>query len=139
MAIRTAIEIEEMMYGALESCFEGKISGTLYKEGCRPLDSELEDAVIAVGKTSAGQIQQGRAIVNIYVPDIDNNSKRLVPDKNRLSELANMKDNLLGVLNSADTDYLFRLANTPEAVAATDIKQHFVNINLDFECITFNN
>lgn len=127
------------MYGALESCFEGKISGTLYKEGCRPLDSELEDAVIAVGKTSAGQIQQGRAIINIYVPDIDNNSKRLVPDKNRLSELANMKDNLLGVLNSADTDYLFRLANTPEAVAATDIKQHFVNINLDFECITFNN
>lgn len=139
MAIKTAIEIEEMMYSALESCFEGKISGTLYKEGCRPLDSELEDAVIAVGKTSAEQIQTGRAIINIYAPDIDNNSKRLVPDKSRLTELAKMKDDLLDVLNSADTDYLFVLADAPEAVSASDIKQHFVNINLDFECITFNN
>lgn len=139
MARKTAIEIEGVIYDALEPYFNGKVSGMLYKSDCRPLDSNLEDAVVAVGNTNAEQIQNGRARVNIYVPDIDNGTGRCVPDKERLTELSKLTEEILNVLNSADTDYLFLLAQATGIIAAPEIKQHFVNITLEFDCITFNN
>lgn len=139
MAMRTAIEIEGMIYDALEHHFDGKISGALYKEGCRPSDSNHEDAVIAVGNTSAAQIQTGRARLNIYTLDIDNNSGRPVPDKERLIEISKLADGILDVLESVDTDYRFKLVQAPAIIAAPEIRQHFVNITLEFDCITFNN
>ena len=138
MARKTTSQIEQAIYDALELFFEGKISGMLYKSGCRPLDSRLEDAVISVGSTSAEQIQTGRAKLNIYVSDIDNNSGSLVPDKERLTEFSLLTEDVLKILNESDTDYLFDLSGATETIAEPDINQHFVNINLEFDCITFN-
>lgn len=137
MARKTEIEIEEMVYNALEPFFVGKISGSLYKSGIRPLDSNLEDAVILVGNTNAEQIQTGRARIHIYVQDIDNGSGRLVPDKDRLTELSGITDEVITVLNGADLDYSFGLAQATGTLAEPEIKQHFVNISMEFDCITF--
>lgn len=139
MARKTTSQIEQAIYDALEQYFVGRISGMLYPSDCRPLDSNLEDAVISVGSTSSEQIQTGRAKLNIYVPDIDNNSGRLVPDKERLNELSILTEDILKILNEADTDYLFGLSQATGIIAVPDINQHFVNINLEFDCITFNN
>ena len=137
MAIKTILQIEQMIYGALEKFFEGEISGLLYTSGLRPLDSELEDAVINVGSTSAEQIQEGSVNLNIYVKDIDNNSGRLVPDKGRLDELSMYAEDVVEILNGADTDFEFWRGRAVEYIAEPNINQHFVNINLNFKCITF--
>lgn len=126
------------MYDALEHFFEGKISGEFYPSDCRPADSEVEDAVLTVSNATAEQIQDGIARINIYVPDLDNGSGRPVPDKNRLIAISELDEQIIDVLNKADTDYEFDLAKSTETINAEAIKQHFVNITIEFNHVTFN-
>lgn len=138
MARKTALAIEQDVFNVLEPFFVGKVTGNLYPSDCRPLNSRLEDAVITVSSASAKQIQEGRVRLNIYVPDIDNNSGRLVPDKERLEEIAAYDEDIVKLLNEADTDYLWDLFQATASIADPDIKQHFININLEFKYVTFN-
>ena len=138
MARKNTITIEQEILTVLEPLFAGRITGSIYPSDCRPLNSQLEDAVITVSSASAEQIQEGRARLNIYVPDIDNNSGRLVPDKERLEELAALDEEVVAYLTDADTDYDFDLFQATASIAAPDLKQHFVNINLEFKYVTFN-
>ena len=126
------------MYDALEHFFEGKISGKFYPSDCRPADSEVEDAVLTVSNATAEQIQDGIARINIYVPNLDNGSGRPVPDKDRLIALSELDEQIIDVLNEADTDYEFDLAKGTETINAEAIKQHFVNITIEFNHVTFN-
>lgn len=137
MARKNTITIEQEMVAALGPFLSDIVSGSVYPSDCRPLNSKLEDAIIAVSSASAEQIQEGRARLNIYVPDIDNNSGRLVPDKERLEELAALDEEVVAVLNASNSDYEFDLFQATAAIADPDIKQHFVNINLEFKYITF--
>ena len=138
--IKTNEEIEQFIYDTLAPLLakdvreEEVISGDLYPEDCRPLDSMLEDAVIAVGSGFPGQIQTGHARINIYVPDIDNGSGRKVKDKDRCTALSQLDKEILHLLKSADTDYYWWLFNTTVTIADPAIEQHFVNINLSFKC-----
>lgn len=141
--IKTNEEIEQFIYDALAPLLSKEqdselISGDLYPEDCRPLDSKLEDAVIAVGTGYAEQIQSGRARLNIYVPDIDNGAGRKVKDKTRLETLSRLDSQIVALLNAADTDYRWSLFQNTATIADPAIEQHFVNVNLQFERITFN-
>lgn len=138
MSRKPTSRIEQEMYDALEHFFDGKISGAFYPSDCRPADSVVEDAVLTVSNATAEQVQDGVARVNIYVPDIDNGSGRPVPDKDRLTELSDLGEKIIAVLNAADTDYEFDLAKATETINAEEIKQHFVNITIEFKHITFN-
>lgn len=138
MTRKSTIAIEQDIFIILESFFEGKISGKFYPSDCRPANSKLEDAVLTVSKVSSEQIQDGRARINIYVSDIDNNSGCLVPDKERLQELASLDEKIVEILNAADTDYDFDLFQGTDIIADSNINQHFVNINLELKRITFN-
>lgn len=143
MSIKTNEQIEQFIWDTLAPLLSkeqgtGIISGDLYPEDCRPLDSELEDAVIAVSSGYPGQTQSGRARLNIYVPDIDAGLGRKVKDKGRLEELSKFDKVVVNMLNAADTDYLWDMFATTATIADPNIKQHFVNINLEFDCITFN-
>jgi hypothetical protein len=138
MARKATSRIEQDMYDALEHFFEGKISGEFYPSDCRPADSEVEDAVLTVSNATAEQIQDGIARINIYVPDLDNGSGRPVPDKNRLIAISELDEQIIDVLNKADTDYEFDLAKSTETINAEAIKQHFVNITIEFNHVTFN-
>ena len=97
-----------------------------------------EDAVLTVSNATAEQIQDGIARINIYVPDLDNGSGRPVPDKERLIALSELDEQIIDVLNGADTDYEFDLAKGTETINAEAIKQHFVNITIEFNHVTFN-
>lgn len=138
MARKATSRIEQEMYDALEHFFEGKISGKFYPGDCRPADSEVEDAVLTVSNATAERIQDGIARINIYVPDLDNGSGRPVPDKDRLIALSELDEQIIDVLNEADTDYEFDLAKGTETINAEAIKQHFVNITIEFNHVTFN-
>lgn len=137
MGKKNALKIEDDIYKALVDVFPG-ISGTLYKEDTRPIDSTTEDAVIIVSGGDAEQIQTGRAHINIYVPDIDNGSGNLVEDKDRLTELSGYDETIVELLNNAlFEEYSFRLYKMTDTFAETDINQHFANVNLEFERTTF--
>lgn len=131
-------QIEQDIFNVLESFFSGVIGGTVYMQGCRSLDAKTEDVVIAVTSGTADQIQTGRARVNIYVPDIDNNSGTLVPDKERIQELEKFDSAVVVALNTVlFEEYEFYLFEMTDTVKAEGINQHFVNIKLEFERITF--
>ena len=138
---QTGEDIEQFVYDALAPLLSkdqgiGVISGDLYPEDCRPLDSDKEDAVIAVGDGFPSQIQSGRVRVNIYVPDIDCGFGRKVKDKGRCQEIAALDKEILRLLNAASNQYLWKFFRTTKTFAEPDIEQHFVNVNLSFK---FNN
>lgn len=138
MARKATSRIEQEMYNALEHFFDGKISGGFYPSDCRPADSEVEDAVLTVSNATAEQIQDGIARINIYVPDLDNASGRPIPDRDRLIAISALDEQIIDVLNEADTDFEFDLSKGTETINAEAIKQHFVNITIEFKYITFN-
>lgn len=138
MAIKGTPQIEQDIYDTLEAFFSGRIGGSLYLEDCRPLDSKLEDAVIAVSTAGAGQIQEGKAKINIYVPDIDNGSGHPVPYKDRIQEVSEFAEPIIEALNDFDTDYEFKLDRAAKVYVNHENKQHFVNISIQFNRITFN-
>lgn len=139
---KTNEEIEQFIYDALAPLLakgvreEEVITGDLYPEDCRPLDSRLEDAVIAVADGFPDQIQTGRARVNIYVPDIDCGFGRKVKDKGRCQQVASLDKEIVRLLNAASDQYYWRMFRNTATFAEPDIEQHFVNVNLSFK---FNN
>lgn len=138
MAKKSALRIEKDIYEVLVNALSGIIGGTVFKEGCRPLDASTEDAVIIVSGGDVEQIQTGRAHINIYVPDIDNGNGNLVEDKERLTELSDHDTTIIEALNEyLFEEYSFRLYSMTETFSEPDIHQHFVNVNLEFERITF--
>lgn len=137
MAKKATAQIEQEMYEVIEQLVTDNIGGGFYPSDCRPASSKSEDAVLTVSYASAEQVQEGRAKLNIYVPDIDCGSGRAVPDKTRLQELSQIDEQIIDTLNEADTDYEYFLSQATHTVADPDIQQHFVNINLGFKLITF--
>lgn len=138
MSKKGTSQIEQDVFNVLESFFSGVIGGTVYMQGCRPLDAATEDVVIAVTSGDADQIQIGRARINIYVPDIDNNSGTPVPNKGRIQELEKFDSAVVVALNTVlFEEYEFYLFEMTDTVKVEEINQHFVNIKLEFERITF--
>lgn len=139
MSNASTLEIGQHLFDIVAPILRERLTGDVYPEDCRPLDSNLEDAVIVVVSASAGQIQTGIARINIYVLDIDNGSGRMVPNIERLQEIAQWDEGLVDAINEVETDYLFELSQASQMVADTEIGQHFISIILNFNRITFNN
>lgn len=137
MAKKGTTKIELEMYAALEELMGSTIQGTFYPSDLRPLDASTEDAVLTVSNATATQIQEGRARLNIYVPDIDNGGATLVPDKARLMELEELTDKVVETLNEADTTYIFDLFQATATIAVPGKSEHFLNIGIHFKLATF--
>ena len=138
MSKYSTLDIGQHIYNIIAPTLRERLSGEVYPEDCRPLDSNDEDAVIVVISALASQIQSGRARINIYVADIDNGASRAVPNIGRLQEIASWGADIVDELNDADTDFNFELSQAPQMVADNEIRQHFISIVLDFKRITFN-
>ena len=135
--IRSAIEVEQHIYNIIKGYVESNISGKLYHQNCRPLNSTLEDAVIGISTIDAEQVQTGRARINIYCKDIDCGKGRKMPDLERLHSLSSLGNHIVELLNDADTDFSWVMFQAPMIEAELSIKQHFVSIGLEFSIITF--
>lgn len=132
--IKSELQIEQDVYDMLKVELKSMITGNVYKHGCRPVDANTEDAVISVSDASSEQIQQGNIQINIYVPDIGD-----APDKTRLTELSEKHEYLCDLMNILATDeYNFDPGRSARVYEEPDIHQHFVNLEIEFERITFN-
>ncbi len=137
MARKGLTQIELEMYSALEELMGNTIKGTFYPSEVRPLEATTEDAVLTVSSATADQIQEGRARLNIYVPDINIGGESLVPDKARLMELEGITELVVEKLNEANTAYTFDLFQATATVAVPGKSEHFVNIGIHFRLATF--
>lgn len=133
---KTAGEVETDVYAIIyASALKTLITGTVYKEGVRPVNAKTEDAIVAFITGLDGQFQTGAVNVNIYVPDIDNGSNALVKNVTRCKTIEVAGKTLINSLKP--TDYKFSLASTIQSFAVEGISQHFVNIKIKFELKTF--
>ena len=146
MSKQTAIGVSAYIYKTIKPYLDDKISGDIYLQNCRPLDSVFEDAVIGVIDMTATQIQEGRVRIYIYCQDINAGGGRLVPNIQRLAELGQLAEPIIELLNEGDSDYNFELYEAPqfERVVSTGVagnvkrlNEHSLNIILQFEKITF--
>lgn len=137
MASKGTTTIEMDMYAALEELMGRTIQGTFYPSELRPIEAKTEDAVLTCSNATAGQIQEGRARLNIYVPDINNGGASLVPDKARLMELEAIDEQVLQTLNDSCTAYIFDKFQATTTIAVPERNEHFVNIGIHFKLATF--
>lgn len=133
---KTASQVESDIYALLlASELKTKIGGSIYKEGMRPVNAETEDAVLSFLAGLDGQIQEGVLNLNIYVKDIDNGERDLVRNITRLRELEATANSFIQGLVASE--YRISLGSTIQSFKAEGIKQHFVNVKIKFELITF--
>ena len=138
MRIRSTIRIEQEMFRSLEDLMGKTIKGNFFLSGMRHDNAETEDAVLTVSFADAGQFEQGKARLNIFVPNIDCGFPSKVADKARLEQLASVDESVIDTLNEADTDYLFELAQATQTFQVQGKDESFVNITIAFKLVTFN-
>lgn len=110
-----------------------EISGGVYRNGLRPRDSRLEDAVVIFTTGLPDEIETGVVTVNIYVPDIDPYENGvLVEDGERTETLEILAQGWVDSLLGSGTNYVFELRQTIYTEAEPDIKQHFVVVKLGY-------
>lgn len=110
------------------------ISGDVYRNGYRPRDSRLEDAVVIFTAGLPDQIQTGVVTVNIFVPDIDPYDNGVfVEDGQRTEELERLAQAWVDSLTAAVSCYKFKLMQTIYTEEEADINQHFIVVKLGYE------
>ena len=110
------------------------ISGDVYRNGYRPRDSKLEDAIVIFTAGLPDQIQTGVVTVNIYVPDIDPYDNGVfVEDGQRTEELESLAQAWVDSLSAAVSCYKFRLLQTIYTEEEAEINQHFIVVKLAYE------
>lgn len=109
------------------------ISGEVYREGYRPRDSRLEDAVVIFDTGLSDEIQTGIVTVDIYVPDIDPYGNGvLVEDGQRTEQLERLAQAWADSLTAEVSCYMFKLGATIYTEYEPDINQHFVVVKLKY-------
>lgn len=110
------------------------ISGDVYRNGYRPRDSRLEDAIVTFTTGLPDQIQTGVVTMNIFVPDIDPYDNGVfVEDGERTEELERLAQAWVESLTAAVSCYKFKLMQTIYTEEDADIKQHFIVVKLGYE------
>lgn len=118
----------------MESALAEEISGSVYRNGYRPRDSRLEDAVVTFTAGLPDQIETGVVTVNIYVPDIDpDDNGTWVEDGCRTEELETLAQQWADSLTAARSNYRFSLQQTIYTETEPEINQHFVVIKLKYQ------
>lgn len=98
--ILSEMDLKEALYRLVSnSVLRKKISGNVYRD-YRPLNSKVEDVVISVLASGAGQIQVFEVNINLYVPDVKR-GKEFIEDTDRITVLMRACLDLLerGVMN----------------------------------------
>lgn len=132
---KTGKQIQGDIYSLLkDSVLSSTISGKVYRKGCRPRDSKLEDAVVIFTGGFADEIQTGVVTVNIYVPDIDPYQNGvLTEDGERTEQLERFADDWVKSLTASRSCYKFKLGQTIYTEEEPAINQHFVVVKLQYE------
>lgn len=132
---KTGKQVQGDIYQLLkDSTLYTMISGDVYRNGYRPRDSRLEDAVVIFTAGLPDQIQMGVVTVNIFVPDIDPYDNGVfVEDGQRTEALERLAAKWVESLTTAVSCYKFKLQQTIYTEEEADINQHFIVVKLGYE------
>lgn len=131
---KTGKQVQGDIYRLLkDSTLYTMISGDVYRNGYRPRDSRLEDAVVTFTAGLPDQIQTGVVTVNIFVPDIDPyDNGVLVEDGDRTAEIERLAQAWVDSLSAEVSCYKFKLQQTIYTEEEAEINQHFVVVRLGY-------
>lgn len=133
------VKTGKQVQGDIYRLFKGStlytmISGDVYRNGYRPRDSRLEDAVVIFTAGLPDQIQTGVVTVNIFVPDIDPYDNGVfVEDGQRTEALEHLAAEWVDSLTTAVSCYKFKLQQTIYTEEEEEINQHFVVVKLGYQ------
>lgn len=133
---KTSKQVQGDIYRLLrDSDMFPRLSGEVYRQGMRPRDSRLEDAVVIfTSGLSDDDIETGVVTVNIFVPDIDPYSNGVfVEDGVRTEQVERMAQGWVDSLTCDKSCYKFRLQQTIYTEEEADIRQHFVVVKLAYD------
>ena len=132
---KTGKQVQGDIYQLLKgSTLSSMISGDVYRNGYRPRDSRLEDAIVTFTAGLPEQVQTGVVTINIYVPDIDPYENGVfVEDGERTAELERLAQDWVDSITAEVTSYLFKLQQTIYTEEEEEIKQHFVVVKLSYK------
>lgn len=133
----TGGEITKVLYQCVKA-MDLPVTGEVYYKGMRPLqngdDPGKEDIVVAVLTGTAGQIQKGSCVVNVYVPDTQVASGAFLWNKRRTDEI----ERWLAALPREVTrrsGILFKPSGMIATLAEEKVKEHFVSLKMDFKLL----
>ena len=137
--MKTGAEFEQHIYTLInESPIKDLITGKVYLAGLRPLNSNLEDAVISYQTGLSDQIQTGNVNVNIFVPNIvhvdDNGSKFNIKNFHRCSLIERACQDFIS--SQIANEYQLRLATTIQTFEH-EAEQHFINMRIRYRYTSF--
>ena len=137
---KTGKQVQGDIYKLLKgSTICSMISGDVYRNGYRPRNSSLEDAVVTFTAGLPDQIQTGVVTVNIYVPDIDPYDNGVfVEDGQRTEELERLAAEWVDSLTAAVSCYAFKLQQTIYTEEEAEINQHFIVVKLGYKYFDIN-
>lgn len=132
---KTGKQVQGDIYQLLKgSTLYSMISGDVYRNGYRPRDSRLEDAVVIFTAGLPDQIQTGVVTVNIFVPDIDTYDNGVfIEDGQRTEALERLAAEWVENLTAAVSCYKFKLQQTIYTEEEAEINQHFIVVKLGYQ------
>lgn len=120
----------------IDSPLGAVLSGGVYRNGYRPLNSGAEDAIVTFTAGIPEQIHTGVATVCIFIPDIDpDGDGTWVEDGARTEQIELLAQQWAATLNDVQTRYLFTLRQTICTEAEPEIRQHFVVVRLGYSLL----
>ena len=133
----TGGEIEKVLCQCVKA-MDLPVTGEVYYKGMRPLqngdDPGNEDIVVAVLTGTAGQIQKGSCVVNVYVPDTQVASGAFLWNKRRTDEIERWLAALPRELTRR-SGILFKPSGMIATLAEEKVKEHFVSLKMDFKLL----
>jgi hypothetical protein len=133
----TGGEITKVLYQCVKA-MDLPVTGEVYYKGMRPLqngdDPGKEDIVVAVLTGTAGQIQKGSCVVNVYVPDTQVASGAFLWNKRRTDEIERWLASLPRELTRR-SGILFKPSGMIATLAEEKVKEHFVSLKMDFKLL----
>jgi hypothetical protein len=137
--MKTTFDTDAILFSLLrESPVSAAISGGIYVSDDRPDDSTKEDVVVnSIDLTQDYLPQIGTSNVNIYVPDKNvkiGGKQQLQANRTRLKKLSEMA---IETLRGANITGLKIILGNQTVLDEPSVKQHFVNIRVDWNIQTF--
>jgi hypothetical protein len=133
----TGGEITKVLYQCVKA-MDLPVTGEVYYKGMRPLqngdDPGKEDIVVAVLTGTAGQIQKGSCVVNVYVPDTQVASGAFLWNKRRTDEIERWLASIPREVTRR-SGILFKPSGMIATLAEEKVKEHFVSLKMDFKLL----
>lgn len=111
-----------------------ELSGGIYRQGLRPRDSNLEDAVVVFTAGRSDEIQSGVVTIVVFVPDVAPYGNGVfVEDGARVEQLQGLASEWVQSLDASKSNYRIRLENTITSHNEEESKQHFISVVLRYD------